>query len=109
MLYNSQFVLPQQVSPAGSNNPSPSRSFKAINGSPGQMGGSRSQSVIQRPVSTIVSSQQSVPTGSRDPTRRQSIPSGAHSRPPQIIPENGPQPVAKGSEGPKMVCTVLDL
>ena len=93
----------QQVSPAGSNNPSPSRSFKAVNGSPGQLGGSRSQSGIQRPVSSIVSSQQSTPSGSRDPTRRQSIPSGAHPRPPQIIPENGPQPAMRSSEGPKMV------
>jgi len=47
-------------------------------------------------------------SGSRDPTRRQSIPSGAHSRPPQIIPENGPQPPMKGSEGPKMA-SVLEL
>lgn len=93
----------QQVSPAGSNNPSPSRSFKAVNGSPGQLGGSRSQSGIQRPVSSIVSLQQSIPSGSRDPTRRQSIPSGAHPRPPQIIPENGPQPAMRSSEGPKMV------
>ena len=99
-------VLLQQVSPASSSGPSPSRSFKAVNGSPGQIGGSRSQSVIQRPVSSIVSSQQPTP-GSRDPTRRQSIPSGAHPRPPQIIPENGPQQAMRSSDGPKMVCITL--
>ena len=93
----------QQVSPANSGGPSPSRSFKAVNGSPGQLGSSRSQSGVQRPVSSFVSSQQPTPSGNRDPTRRQSIPSGVHSRPPQIVPENGPQQQIRSPDGPKMV------
>jgi len=90
----------QQVSPANSSGPSPSRSFKAVNGSPSQIAHMRSQ-LPQRPVSSIVSTQQSsASVGSRDPTRRQSIPSG---RPSQVLPpENGPQP-PRSSDGPKMV------
>ena len=94
----------QQVSPANSSGPSPSRSFKAVNGSPGQLGGSRSQSGIQRPVSSFVSSQQATPSGNRDPTRRQSIPNAALPRAPQLAPENGPQQAIRSSDGPKMVC-----
>ncbi|XP_065888960.1 serine/threonine-protein kinase mig-15-like isoform X2 [Dysidea avara] len=92
--------MEQVVSPASSTGPSPSRSFKAVNGSPSQLGHLRSQ-LPQRPVSSIVSTQSAAAavSGSRDPTRRQSIPS---SRPPPVLlPENGPQP-PRSSEGPKM-------
>jgi len=92
----------QQISPASSSGPSPSRSFKAVNGSPSQLGHLRSQ-LPQRPVSSIVSTQQSsvaAAGGIRDPTRRQSIPSGRPSQ--TLLPENGPQP-PRSSEGPKMV------